>query len=463
MAQVHSIANLIGLKDPNITIIGEVEEVKVNGQKRKVVPAKLTYIPKQCAHCQVENKSTKDIIKNGTNISTILVSYQMFIPVYLKLAKQRFLCKHCQRTFIASSDIVDRHCYIARSVKQSITAQLTKQQSMTLIAQMYIVSVSTVIRLLRLAGKELAPKVLNPHRLPEHLGIDEFKSVKKVKGKMSCILVDTHQHQLIDILEDRTQAHLRDYFMRYPYEERQKVKTITMDMYRPYYEFLKSIFPNADIIIDRFHIVQHLNRALNLYRVKVMNQLKYKSPTDYRKLKQQWKLILKNEDRLDFEHYQSHRLYEGLVTKKMRVEYLLSLDCRFRLVYDTINHLKYAIDTHDIDLFNRTLEESKKQTFPRRVRTAINSLYTYYDGIINSLIYNLSNGVVEGLNNKIKNIKRSGYGYRNFDHLRYRIFLAQNRFIQDRPTTVVTYAEVEAQRKAELEVAKAPQTMECIV
>ena len=39
----------------------------------------------------------------------------------------------------------------------------------------------------------------------------------------------------------------------------------------------------------------------------------------------------------------------------MRVEYLLSLDRRFRLVYDTINHLKYAIDTHDIDLFNRNL------------------------------------------------------------------------------------------------------------
>ena len=90
----------------------------------------------------------------------------------------------------------------------------------------------------------------------------------------------------------------------------------------------------------------------------------------------------------------------------MRVEYLLNLDSRFRLVYDTINNLKYAIDTHDIDLFNQSLKESKKQTFQSRIRTAIHTLYTYY----------------EGINNKIKNIKRSGYGYCNFDHLRHRFF-----------------------------------------
>ena len=52
---------------------------------------------------------------------------------------------------------------------------------------------------------------------------------------------------------------------------RQKVKTVTIDMYEPYMSLIKQLFPNAKIIIDRFHIVQSLNRALNMSRVHVMN------------------------------------------------------------------------------------------------------------------------------------------------------------------------------------------------
>ena len=42
-------------------------------------------------------------------------------------------------------------------------------------------------------------------------------------------------------------------------------------MYEPYMSLIKQLFPNAKIIIDRFHIVQSLNRALNMSRVHVMN------------------------------------------------------------------------------------------------------------------------------------------------------------------------------------------------
>ncbi len=47
-----------------------------------------------------------------------------------------------------------------------------------------------------------------------------------------------------------------------------------IDMYEPYMTLIKEVFPNAQIIIDRFHIVQALNRALNMSRVKLMNTFK---------------------------------------------------------------------------------------------------------------------------------------------------------------------------------------------
>src|SRR5699024_11821339 len=58
---------------------------------------------------------------------------------------------------------------------------------------------------------------------------------------------------------------------------------------------IKEIFPNAEIIIDRFHIVQQLNRALNNKRIQVMNEQKNKESRHYTKLKRYWKFVLTHE------------------------------------------------------------------------------------------------------------------------------------------------------------------------
>ncbi|MFC5975796.1 transposase, partial [Carnobacterium antarcticum] len=122
---------------------------------------------------------------------------------------------------------------------------------------------------------------------------------------------------------------------------------------------------------DRFHIVQHMNRALNSERIKVMNELRYTRPRDYRKLKKQWKLVLKNEDDLDFSRYFTHRLYEGAVTEKMMADYLVQLDSRLERVYALFNQLKWALEHRDFKRFKRYLEESKKYALPRKARTVL--------------------------------------------------------------------------------------------
>lgn len=185
-----------------------------------------------------------------------------------------------------------------------------------------------------------------------------------------------------------------------------------MDMYSPYMSLVKRCFPNAVIIIDRFHIIQHLNRALNSYRVQVMNDIRYTRPSDYRKLKKLWKLILKNREDLDFSNYKSHRLFEGLMTEEMMVKYLLNIDERFALIYKLINDLKFAIKHHHYERFIEVLEKSRHNVLPRKVRTTVNTLMLYKDDIYYSCLYTISNGPIEGINNKIKNIERSGYGYR---------------------------------------------------
>ena len=70
-------------------------------------------------------------------------------------------------------------------------------------------------------------------------------------------------------------------------------------MYEPYMSLIKQLFPNAKIIIDRFHIVQSLNRALNMSRVHVMNCYRTFNRPLYNKYKSYWKLFLKPFETLE--------------------------------------------------------------------------------------------------------------------------------------------------------------------
>lgn len=172
----------------------------------------LTYTPVGCINCGIVNHSHADIVKNRTKTSTIKPGQFNFKPVVLfKLKKQRFMCKHCQSTFSAQTSLVDRHCFISNPLKALIALELVEEQSMTLIAKHLNVSISTVIRQLVKAGEALRPA---KDTLPLHLGFDEFKSVKEVNGAMSFIFIDNIKHEVIDIVENRQQRYLMEYFLR---------------------------------------------------------------------------------------------------------------------------------------------------------------------------------------------------------------------------------------------------------
>lgn len=115
------------------------------------------------------------------------------------------------------------------------------------------------------------------------------------------------------------------------------------------------------------------------------------------------------------------------MTEKMMVDYLVNLSPELSKAYHIINDLKYDIATNDVLQFIKDLKHAKFYQLRRYVCTSLNSLMYHLDSISLSLEYHYTNGPLEGFNNRIKNIKRSGYGYRNFDNLRARILIV-NRF-----------------------------------
>ena len=157
------------------------------------------------------------MIKWGFKPSLIHLGQFNTKPIKLSLKKQRFMCKHCGHTFIAETPLVDKHCQLSNNLKRAITLALQDTRSMAPIAHDYDISIPSVTRIQNRIAEKLKPSL---YWLPKHLSLDEFKSVKSVKGKLSCIIIHNHTHQLVDILENRTQHFLRDYFLRYDLEVR---------------------------------------------------------------------------------------------------------------------------------------------------------------------------------------------------------------------------------------------------
>lgn len=259
--------------------------------------------------------------------------------------------------------------------------------------------------------------------------MDEFKRVKNVSGSMNFIYADALTHPIVDIVEDHRLFSLKRYFNRFPLKERQKVKTITIDIYPPYINLIRNMFPNAHIIIDRFHIVQSIHRALNMARVSAMNDLKNAHRPDYNKCKRYWKLVLKPTENLESFEYKKMRLFKEWKTEKGVVKHILALNSTLERTYHYVNQLRTCIKTNNFSALVTTLSMIDLSLTHKKFKPVVETLLKYTDFIKNTLTYtNLTNGPIEGINNKIKLIKRVSYGYRNYNHLRNRIILCSKLY-----------------------------------
>lgn len=413
----NSIKNLINIKDENIFLDDfPVFNSIIKGVNSKVISATLSYSPDVCTCCG--SFKPKLLSKGYSKYSFIRIPNISNFPAYLKLRKQRFRCLECNHSFTLSTNIVNRNCFISNLTKTSIAVDLSKIISSKDIALNNNVSVNTVARILI---SSFNPQRKFIDKLPESLLFDEFKSVKNAKGAMSFIFADGDDKKIIDIVENRQLPSLISYFTRFSHKARSKVKRIVIDMYMPYMVLIKKLFCNAFIIIDRFHIVQHLNRALNKTRIKLLK----KYPSEYNKLKRYWKKILMFEDDLNDSYYYYHKSFKRKITMKQIIKYIINIDDEFKRTYQVYQELLRCFKYQNKERFNRIIE-GNHNVLSEDMRSALKTLKKYKELVIHSMISKYSNGPLEGINNKIKVIKRVSFGYRSFLNFKLRIMLCFN-------------------------------------
>ncbi|TLQ22930.1 ISL3 family transposase [Lactobacillus helveticus] len=392
----------------------------IESHDNQVVVHLIQSYPLRCPRCG------QLMLKNGFKIVNVLGPSLHYQPTIWSIRNQKYLCKPssaCPSTITELAKVKDikyRH-HISQAIKQQVMIQLTTNESQIDIAKELGISDWTVRRVIFNLDQFFKP---NYHWLPRHIAFDDFKSGRFAPSGMSMILMNIENHRTIDIILSRRNRYLRNYFLRYDRAARLAVRTVTVDLYTPYRHLIHELFPHAIIIADHFHVVAQAYRALNKIRVKAMNQAGNGSH-QWRALKHFWKLILTPAGLLKYDNYWSRRNFGYTqLTDVEVIQRLLAFNDDLKQAYRYYQDLILAINHRSKDELNHLLAIKWTQ-LPQALQKVQRTLRRHRKEIITSFKYgDYTNGPVEGTNNKIKVIKRTAYGFRNFFNFRARILLA---------------------------------------
>lgn len=323
---------------------------------------------------------------------------------YLVLHKRRYACS-CGKKFYESYEFLPKYLHRTKRLTWKIADLLRETTSLKSVAKTSNVSVATVCRILDSIHYSCPP-------FKEAVSIDEFKGNART-GKYQCILVNPKNHSIMDILPDRTQSHLTDYFRQIDRSQRLRVKYFVCDMWQPYVDLAHTFFPNAKVCIDKYHFIRQITWAMENVRKRLQKTMTitmrkyYKRShklllTRYHKLKEENKkvcdLILLYNDDLRLAHWLKERFYD--------------------LCQDT----KYSRQRNDFYDWIKIAESSGLKEFEK----CANTYRRWAKEILNAFKYGITNGTTEGFNNKIKVLKRISYGIRSFERFRTRILHSAN-------------------------------------
>ncbi|NLZ54034.1 MAG: ISL3 family transposase [Thermoanaerobacteraceae bacterium] len=389
MLNSHYIQTLLGIKDAIITKVENVNESIFN------ICFELKRAIHECPKCNDLTDHVHDyriqIIK-GPPLGDRFILYHY--------RKRRYICPSCGKRFYENNSFVPRYHRMSSSLVSFILKELQSTNSRKSVAERCNVSSYTVSRVFDFVSPG-RPK------LPEVLSIDEFKGNAET-GKYQCIITDPKNHKVLDILPGREAHHLSTYFFSFPREERSKVKVVVIDMWKPYSDMAKIYFKNAIVVIDRFHYIRQALWAFD----KIRREEQHKFSKERRKyFKRSKKILWSRFSKLSDEN-------------KEAVEVMLRLSPRLKEAYLLKEKFLDFIDS-------TTFDEAKKKLEAWYIYVSVSNLpeFNYcfetirrwQDNILNSFKVPYTNGFTEGVNNKIKVLKRNAFGLRNFNRLRSRI------------------------------------------
>lgn len=444
----NHITQLLGIKDDGIKVL----QIKDTAKTKTITIERIPTLH-FCPHCKCRMYS-KGIYTRKVNHPIL----QGGVRLILEVRQRRWQCQNSACKHIETDEFSFVNKY-RRNTNTSdfliIDAFRNPLSSAKEIARRFNVSDTHAIQ-------TFARYVDMPRRqLTAAICIDEVYTNISHDYKYALVIQDFYCGEPLDLLKSRRKNITEPYFLNIPVKERKRVKYLITDMYKTYQDYCGTYFPNAVNVVDAFHVIKTINseflkyirkdirmlderdRKLHEQREQQFHRhLQFSHSKDYLVLKKFHALLLKNADNIK---YYTQPKYNHVL-------------CRQMTTYDYFEWM-YRIDP-DLEKLRELKEEyikfnSKYAGNPKGARKALPDLISLYsnceytmfhniadmlrsnfEAIINSFIIleksngdkvRLSNGPIESINRIVKDIKRIGRGYRNFELLRNRFLFSQRK------------------------------------
>ena len=326
--------------------------------------------------------------------------------VYLDVESRRVFCRRCQKVkqekldWLANSPFYSKRFafYIGRRCRDS---------SIQDVAQEFHLNWKTVKALEKQYMLEQLRRAGNPG--PKVIGIDEV-SVRK--GHTYRIVVSDlgRKRPIWFGGEDRSEKSLDLFYGWLGKKKSQRIQLAVMDMWKAFHQSTRKHAPQAAILFDKFHVIRHLNEALDKVRKTEYARL---SGKDRRFIKGQQYTLLSRRENLDTEGRLALRTLLK-ANKRLNVAYLLKES--FCQLWE---YQKEGWARKFFDNWRSSLKWQRLRPYEEFARM----IESHWDGIAAFIQSEekVSLGFVEGLNNKIRVLQRRAYGLRDEEYLRLKV------------------------------------------
>ncbi len=243
----------------------------------------------------------------------------------------------------------------------------------------------------------------------KYLAIDEI-SVQK-GHKYLTIVVDLVSGAAVFVGEGKGANSLKTFWKRLR-SSRAKIKAVATDMSSAYYKAVQENLPNASHVFDRFHLVKLMNDKLADLRRELHREAE-DGPEKLTLKGTRW-LLLKNPQNLNTDRNETQRLEDALqLNQSLSIGYYLKED--LRQIWEQSG--KRAAGKFLTDWCARATASGIKQ-----LKTMSKTLKEHRKGILAWYNHPITTGPLEGLNNKIKTLKRQAYGFRDLVYFKLKIY-----------------------------------------
>jgi transposase len=330
--------------------------------------------------------------------------------VILKVNRRQLKCIECQKVFSERLSFVKpRRTYTKRLALKVIKEVLeTNVESAARRNRMTTSEIETIL-------KELEEDLLKSKpRQIKKLGIDEITQLKGGKN-YAAVLVDLETRRPIALLEKRNKAVIAEYLSTLGSEVLNQIEEVSIDLWMPYKSLIQEMMPYAQVVADRFHVMKQINQELDARR---------------KQEKRAAEKIKNRQERAERLAGLTHSKYPLLKKKqnlnedeKAKIDSLQRIAPHLGEMYRCKEAIRDIFEnqiTSD-EALDKFLEwtQTAYKFFPKSCRTIskwIDEILAYFD-------HRTTQGIVEGINQKIKLIKRRAYGLTNFNNFRRRVLL----------------------------------------